>query len=69
MPDAAGPAVAGRKKAKPRGSTAAAGGSGFKARVIDRLNAENSRDDGWKYIVLGALDSDEELTVAISCGR
>ena len=67
MGDAAGPTVAGLKKAKARGSGSdAAADSGFKSRVIDRLNAENTRDDVWKYLVLGALDSDQDLAAAIS---
>ena len=71
MGDAAGSAVAGPKKAKPRGSAASSEPVGFRARVVERLNAfeepapakgkAKAKDEQWKYLVLGALDSDQEL--------
>ncbi len=76
--DRAESAVAGPKKAKPRGSAASNEPVGFLARVVERLNAfeepapakgkAKARDDQWKYLVLGALDSDEELKAAITGG-
>jgi recombinational DNA repair ATPase RecF len=66
MAEEAGSAVAGPKTAKPRATTKTAEPQGFKARVIDRLNADAHTSDAAKYLVLGALDSEQELTAALT---
>ena len=82
MGDAAGSAAGPRpKKAKPRGSSGSAAKErvGFRERVVERLNAyeepaakakgkAKARDEQWKYLVLGALESDQELGAAITGG-
>ena len=65
MGDAAGPTVA-RAKGKTRGPGGASDAPGFKARVIDRLNADQTTHDDAKYLVLGALDSDQDLLAALT---
>src|SRR5687768_12279 len=83
MGDAAGSAsAAGPKKAKPRGPAGAQAKEriGFRERVVERLNAHQdpapkakgkakAKDEQWKYLVLGALESDQELAAAITGGN
>ena len=82
MGEAAGSAVAGPKKGRPRGTQAAGERIGFRERVVERLNAyaepeapkargkaaKAKADEQWKYLVLGALDSDQQLAAALTGG-
>jgi recombinational DNA repair ATPase RecF len=55
-------------KAKARGPASATSEPGFKAKVVDRLIADKSIKDDSKYLVLGALDSDQQLAEALAGG-
>jgi recombinational DNA repair ATPase RecF len=73
--DGAGSAIAGPKKASARATATSSEPVGFRERVIERLNAfeepasakkAKTKDEQWKYLVLGALDSEQDLQAALT---